>query len=217
MSLQTIIQEFPEAPAAGDRVRHPFVQKDEIIRLKLGNPELLKGACYNLCIIFAELRLLEAPPADFARFTSDQFVQIAVRNQAHDNFDVRAENPNIRLGPYVPTITEREFGKKYCLFKVNTTLRNNLEIIDAIIAARAVSMLILRRGVGQRGAHAIAFDTRTNLTFFDPNYGWFIDSSAPVGAAYFRDWYHRFYHATPYNRYFANGRRQLVTWRAAAA
>lgn len=211
MSFRDIMNEFPLG-GAGIRHRRPFQQGERIRQLNLGNPQLLEGACYCLCILFAQMRL-QPNPGSFDDYVTGNGIEMAVRTQAYEKFEVTPRA--LRIPPYVATVTEREFGKKFCLFRVNTTLRNNLEIIDAIIAARAVSMLVLRQNKAGPG-HAIAFDTRVNLTFFDPNYGWFQDNSAPVGAAFFRDWYHRFYHASFYKDLFEHGQRQLVTWTAAA-
>lgn len=59
----------------------------------------------------------------------------------------------------------------------------------------------------------MAFDTRVNINLFDPDDGWLVDRSAPVGAADFRDWCHRFYHASFSKNLFEGGPRQLVIWR----
>ncbi len=214
MALSDIIGEYPVFDDSNQaRFRHPFKQGDVIqgIGDRDGDFNIKKaqaGACYSLCISAAS-HLLEG--RGFSDFNDAYELEMAIRTQLVEQFEITPQA--LRLREVVPTIVEREYTTRTWTspFITNKTLKTSLDIVNAIIARRAVVMLVLRPSAAGSG-HTLLFDTRNRALFFDPNYGWFVDTARPAQGGNFADWYRRFYHATVYKGLFEHGRRQLVIW-----
>ena len=100
--------------------------------------------------------------------------------------------------------TFRSYSAKQARY---TGLRSRRDVMHQIFTMQGVYIYTFSR---KNGGHAIAFDTRNDIHFMDPNFGeWFLYSRSE---AEFRDWWCDDYWQTWYKKDYHQGSRFLYQY-----